>query len=93
MSEANNIISLPSESKTQYNTLHLAGKEMCKTDEIFLVRFDFDMKLLYGRHPEWVLRSLSRVDKKDANLFKVLFAFICFSFCYTFFPKIRLGDI
>ena len=23
---------------------------MCKTDEIFLVRFDFDMKLLYGRH-------------------------------------------
>ena len=50
MSEANNIISLPSESKTRYNTLQLAGKETCKTDEIFLVRFDFDMKLLYGRH-------------------------------------------
>ena len=36
---------------------------------------------------------LSCVDKKDVNLFKVLFAFICFSFCYTLFPKIRLGDI
>ena len=50
MSEANNIISLPSESKTRYNALHLAGKETCKTDEIFLVRFDFDIKTLYGRH-------------------------------------------
>ena len=36
---------------------------------------------------------LARVDRKDAYLFKVLFAFICFSFCYTLFPKIRLGDI
>ena len=40
-----------------------------------------------------VLFVLARVDKKDANLFKVLFAFICFSFCNTLFPKIRLGDI
>ena len=40
-----------------------------------------------------VMDFLARVDKKDAKLFNVLFAIICFSFCYTFFPKIRLGDI
>ena len=28
----------------------LAGKEVYKTDEKNLVRFDFDIKLLYGRY-------------------------------------------
>ena len=37
------------ESKIQYNTLYLASKVVCKTDEMFLVRFDLNIKLLYGR--------------------------------------------
>ena len=51
MSEANNIISLPSESKIRYNTLYLASKIVCKKDENFLVLFEFDIELLYGRYP------------------------------------------
>ena len=50
MSEANNIISLPSESKIWYNTLYLASKIVCKKDENFLVLFEFDIELLYGRY-------------------------------------------
>ncbi len=41
MSEANNITSLPPESKIQYNTLHLTGKIVCKKYEKTLVLFDF----------------------------------------------------
>ena len=52
MSEANNIISLPSESKIWYNTLYLASKIVCKKDENFLVLFEFDIELLYGRYPK-----------------------------------------
>ena len=52
MSEANNIISLPSESKIRYNTLYLASKIVCKKDENFLVLFEFDIELLYGRYPK-----------------------------------------
>ena len=52
MSEANNIISLPSESKIRYNTLYLASKIVCKKDEKFLVLFEFDIELLYGRYPK-----------------------------------------
>ena len=46
MSEANNIISLPSESKIWYNTLYLASK----------IVFEFDIELLYGRYPNGDLR-------------------------------------
>ena len=59
MSKANNITSfpLPSESETRYNTLYLAGKEVYKTDEKNLVRFDFDIKLLYGRYTKWLFST------------------------------------
>ena len=50
MSEANNIISLPSESKIRYNILYLASKIVCKKDEKILVLFEFDIELLYGRY-------------------------------------------
>ena len=58
MSEANNItfaqaktsFFLSPESKRKYNTLHLAGKEVCKKDEVFLVLFELNIKLLYGRY-------------------------------------------
>ena len=36
--------------KRQYNTLHLAGKEVCKKDEENLVLFELNIKLLYGRY-------------------------------------------
>ena len=56
MSEANNIISLPPENKIWYNTLYLASKIVCKKDENFLVLFEFDIELLYGRYPNGDLR-------------------------------------
>ena len=37
--------------KRKYNTLHLAGKEVCKKDEENLVLFELNIKLLYGRYP------------------------------------------
>ena len=52
MSEANNIISLPSERKIRYNILYLASKIVCKKDEKILVLFEFDIELLYGRCPK-----------------------------------------
>ena len=52
MSEANNIISLPSESKIRYNILYLASKIVCKKDEKILVLFEFDIELLYRRSPK-----------------------------------------
>ena len=54
MSEANNIISLPSESKIWYNTLYLASKIVCKKDENILVLFEFDIEPPYGRYPKRV---------------------------------------
>ena len=36
--------------KRKYNTLHLAGKEVCKKDEENLVLFELNIKLLYGRY-------------------------------------------
>ena len=38
--------------KSKYNTLHLAGKEVCKKDEVFLVLFELNINLLYGRYPK-----------------------------------------
>ena len=52
MSEANNIISLPSESKIWYNTLYLASKIVCKRDEKISSLLCFVIKLLYGRSPK-----------------------------------------
>ena len=57
MSEANNITFAQAKTsffyrpkvKRKYNTLHLAGKEVCKKDEENLVLFELNIKLLYGR--------------------------------------------
>ena len=38
--------------KRKYNTLHLAGKEVCKKDEENLVLFEMNIKLLYDRYPK-----------------------------------------
>ena len=54
MSEANNITFAQVKTsffyrpkvKRKYNTLHLAGKEVCKKDEVFLVLFELNIKLL-----------------------------------------------
>ena len=45
-----------SKVKRKYNTLHLAGKEVCKKDEENLVLFELNIKLLYGRHTNGDLR-------------------------------------
>ena len=55
MSEANNIISLPSESKIWYNTLYLASK----------IVFEFDIELLYGRYPKSRFFFLYKGYEKD----------------------------
>ena len=60
MSEANNITFAQAKTsffyrpkvKRKYNTLHLAGKEVCKKDEENLVLFELNIKLLYGRYPK-----------------------------------------
>ena len=60
MSEANNITFAQAKTsffyrpkvKRKYNTLHLAGKEVCKEDEVFLVLFELNIKLLYSRWPK-----------------------------------------
>ena len=54
MSEANNIISLPSESKIRYNTLYLASKIVCKKDEKILVLFEFYIEPIYTRYPKGI---------------------------------------
>ena len=56
MSEANHITFAQAKASffyrpeqiIQYNTLHLAGKEVCKKDEKLLVLFELNRKLLYG---------------------------------------------
>ena len=58
MSEANNITFAQAKTsffyrpkvKRKYNTLHLAGKEVCKKDEENLVLFELNIKLIYGRY-------------------------------------------
>ena len=58
MSEANNITFAQAKTsffyrpkvKRKYNTLHLAGKEVCKKDEDNLVLFELNIKLLYRRY-------------------------------------------
>ena len=60
MSEANNITFAQAKTsffyrpkvKRKYNTLHLAGKKVCKKDEVSLVLFELNIKLLYGRYPK-----------------------------------------
>ena len=69
MSEANNIISLPSESKIWYNTLYLASKIVCKKDEKILVLFEFDIELLYGRRGS---RENMRADSIQMRLNTIL---------------------
>ena len=64
MSEANNITFAQAKTSffyrpeqiLRYNTLHLAGKEVCKKDEKFLVLFELNIKLLYGRYRNGDLR-------------------------------------
>ena len=68
MSEANNITFAQAKTsffyrpkvKRKYNTLHLAGKEVCKKDEENLVLFELNIKLLYGRYPKFASFLLVR---------------------------------
>ena len=46
---------IPSENKISYNTLCLASKIVCKRGEKISSLFCFDIKLLYGRCPQWRL--------------------------------------
>ena len=63
MSEANNITFAQAKTsffyrpkvKRKYNTLHLAGKEVCKKDEENLVLFELNINLLYRRYAKAVL--------------------------------------
>ena len=69
MSEANNITFAQAKTsffyrpkvKRKYNTLHLAGKEVCKKDEENLVLFELNIKLLYGRYPNRYPFSLKQL--------------------------------
>ena len=73
-----NIIPLPPENKTWYNTLYLAGKEVCKKDEKTSSFLCFDIKLLYGMYTNTILEAerdnKSVVFAEMLSLFLLLFS-------------------
>ena len=92
MSEANNITFVQAKTsffyrpkaKRKYNTLHLAGKEMCKKDEKNPVLFELNIKLLYGRYT----KSLPFLNMGASVRFFILLSLFYQAFCRILFEEV-----